>query len=66
MDFLIQASDRCNCYIEFKSVTPLHQGKGYFPDAVTVRGQKHLRELSAVAASGHWAVLLFAGSALGD
>ncbi|WP_239952896.1 DNA/RNA nuclease SfsA [Pantoea sp. Z09] len=60
IDFLLQAADRRNCYIEVKSVTLLHQGKGYFPDAVTVRGQKHLRELSAVAAAGHRAVLLFA------
>ncbi len=60
IDFLLQAGDRRNCYIEVKSVTLLHQGKGYFPDAVTVRGQKHLRELSAVAAAGHRAVLLFA------
>nr|MBA2815667.1 DnaK suppressor protein [Candidatus Pantoea persica] len=60
INFLLQATDRHNCYIEVKSVTLLHQGKGYFPDAVTVRGQKHLRELSAVAAAGHRAVLLFA------
>jgi len=60
IDFLLQAVGRRNCYIEVKSVTLLHQGKGYFPDAVTVRGQKHLRELSAVAAAGHRAVLLFA------
>lgn len=60
IDFLLQAAGRRNCYIEVKSVTLLHQGKGYFPDAVTVRGQKHLRELSAVAAAGHRAVLLFA------
>ncbi|MCZ4059253.1 DNA/RNA nuclease SfsA [Pantoea sp. LMR881] len=60
IDFLIKAKDKRNCYIEVKSVTLLHQGKGYFPDAVTIRGQKHLRELRAVAAEGHRAVLLFA------
>ncbi|MEZ3501316.1 DNA/RNA nuclease SfsA [Pantoea sp. KPR_PJ] len=60
IDFLLQARERRNCYIEVKSVTLLEQGKGYFPDAVTIRGQKHLRELSAVAAAGHRAVLLFA------
>ncbi|PIJ49797.1 sugar fermentation stimulation protein SfsA [Erwinia sp. OLTSP20] len=60
IDFLLQAEDRVNCYIEVKSVTLLQQGKGYFPDAVTARGQKHLRELISVAAEGHRAVLLFA------
>lgn len=60
IDFLLQAEGRSNCYIEVKSVTLLQHGKGFFPDAVTVRGQKHLRELSTIAAEGHRAVLLFA------
>ncbi|MFV9669210.1 DNA/RNA nuclease SfsA [Pantoea sp. KXB25] len=60
IDFLLKAEARRNCYIEVKSVTLLHEGKGYFPDAVTIRGQKHLRELATVAAEGHRAVLLFA------
>ncbi|MGK3143007.1 DNA/RNA nuclease SfsA [Pantoea sp. C2G6] len=60
IDFLLKAEGQRNCYIEVKSVTLLQQGKGYFPDAVTVRGQKHLRELAMVAAEGHRAVLLFA------
>ena len=60
IDFLLQADQRHNCYIEVKSVTLLQQGKGYFPDAVTVRGQKHLRELAKIAADGERAVLFFA------
>ncbi|MGD9423699.1 DNA/RNA nuclease SfsA [Pantoea sp. NSTU24] len=60
IDFLLKAEGRRNCYIEVKSVTLLHEGKGYFPDAVTIRGQKHLRELATVASEGHRAVLLFA------
>lgn len=60
IDFLLQAEEQVNCYIEVKSVTLLQQGKGYFPDAVTERGQKHLRELISVAAEGHRAVLMFA------
>ena len=47
-------------YIEVKSVTLAEQEYGYFPDAVTLRGQKHLRELMSVAAEGHRAVVLFA------
>ncbi|ERK12326.1 MAG: DNA/RNA nuclease SfsA [Pantoea sp.] len=60
IDFLLQAKGRSNCYIEVKSVTLLQHGKGYFPDAVTARGQKHLRELRHIVAEGHRAVLLFA------
>ena len=59
IDFLLKADHRVNCYIEVKSVTLLHQGKGYFPDAVTERGQKHLRELANIAKHGERAVMLF-------
>ncbi|SLM62049.1 MULTISPECIES: DNA/RNA nuclease SfsA [Dickeya] len=60
IDLLLQASDRVDCYIEVKSVTLLQHECGYFPDAVTLRGQKHLRELQQVAAQGHRAILCFA------
>lgn len=60
IDLLLQAQDRPNCYIEVKSVTLLQQGCGYFPDAVTLRGQKHLRELEAMAEQGQRTVLFFA------
>ncbi|WP_394201230.1 DNA/RNA nuclease SfsA [Shewanella waksmanii] len=46
-------------YIEVKSCTLLEDNRGYFPDAVTTRGQKHLRELMDVVAQGHRGVLLF-------
>jgi sugar fermentation stimulation protein A len=35
------------------------QGHAEFPDAVTVRGAKHLDELAAMVAAGHRAVMLF-------
>jgi len=60
IDFVLQADDRPECYIEVKSVTLADRDNGYFPDAVTLRGQKHLRELMSVAAAGKRAVLLFA------
>lgn len=47
-------------FIEVKSVTLLEGQQGYFPDAKTERGQKHLRELIAVVEQGKRAVLLFA------
>jgi len=48
------------CYVEVKSVTlGLGDGLGAFPDAVTARGGKHLRELIEMRAAGYRAVLLF-------
>ena len=60
IDIMLQADDRPRCYIEVKSVTLAENEFGYFPDAVTLRGQKHLRELMGVVANGERAVLLFA------
>lgn len=66
IDILLRSPNRSDCYIEVKSVTFLEQthnnqsGQGYFPDAVTTRGQKHLRELIDVVKSGKRAVLFFA------
>lgn len=60
VDFLATYHNAPDTYIEVKSVTLLNNGHGYFPDAVTTRGQKHLRELMDMVAQGHRAVLLFA------
>ncbi len=61
IDILLTSNTEPDCYIEVKSVTLLEkEGKGYFPDAVSIRGQKHLRELSAMAQAGKRAVLFFA------
>ncbi|MGK2888877.1 MAG: DNA/RNA nuclease SfsA [Candidatus Malihini olakiniferum] len=66
IDLLLQAYDWINFYIEMKSVkflqqTPLYMSphQGFFHDAVTQRGQKHLRELIKVAEKGERAVLFF-------
>lgn len=47
------------CYVEVKNVTLVEDGLASFPDAVTARGQKHLRELMAMVAAGARAVNLF-------
>ena len=61
IDFLL--SGKAKCFVEVKSVTLLEKpetwGRGYFPDAVSERGRKHLRELSEMVHQGHRAVLLF-------
>jgi len=60
IDLLLTAPGRPDCYVEVKNVTAAVAGRiGYFPDAVTTRGTKHLREMSAMVASGHRAVLVF-------
>jgi sugar fermentation stimulation protein A len=60
IDLLLQAEGRPDCYVEVKNVTAAVEGRiGYFPDAVTTRGAKHLREMSAMVAAGHRAVLVF-------
>lgn len=60
IDALLRYPNAADTYVEAKSVTLLESEQGYFPDAVSVRGQKHLLELSEMAAAGHRAVLFFA------
>ncbi|KPQ27499.1 MAG: sugar fermentation stimulation protein [Marinobacter excellens HL-55] len=48
-----------DAWVEVKNVTLAEGAQGYFPDAVTERGQKHLRELMAQVANGDRAVLFF-------
>ncbi len=65
IDILLKSDSQPHCFIEVKSVTLLDEiqgdkGQGYFPDAVTTRGQKHLRELAEVAKDGSRSILLFA------
>ena len=58
-DFLLTEADH-RCVLEVKSVTlAMAEGDGAFPDAVSLRGQKHLRELTALAQTGQKACLLF-------
>ncbi len=54
------------CYVEVKNVTMgLSNGVAQFPDAVTSRGTKHLRELVGMVEEGHRAVLVFCCSRMG-
>jgi sugar fermentation stimulation protein A len=47
------------CYVEVKNVTMAQGAVGMFPDAVTTRGTRHLRELLSMARQGARAVLCF-------
>jgi sugar fermentation stimulation protein A len=66
IDFLLSHSEPHHpsssppAYVEVKHVTlSLQPGLGSFPDAVTKRGQKHLRELMQQVQQGYRAVLVF-------
>ncbi|MGS2718159.1 DNA/RNA nuclease SfsA [Eionea flava] len=62
VDFLLRSDrrDLVDCYVEVKSVTlGMEGGLGLFPDAVSQRGAKHLRELMVMVSRGYRAALLF-------
>ena len=60
LDFMLKkkGSDKMH-FIEVKNVTLGEEGVAKFPDAVTERGQKHLRELMDLMEQGHTAELVF-------
>ncbi len=63
IDFLLEGGGGPPCYVEIKSVTLKRDlsptAAVEFPDAVTTRGTKHLRELSAMADQGRRAVMFY-------
>ena len=63
IDLLLDNSEpvdsKPSCYVEVKNVTLVEDDVAYFPDAVSVRGSKHLRELIGVVKQGCRAVIFF-------
>ena len=60
IDILLEDERKGRCYVEIKNVHLMREGGlAEFPDSVTARGVKHLRELAAMAKEGHRAVMLF-------
>lgn len=58
-DFLLRRGSS-HCYVEVKNVTLwLGEGRAAFPDAVSVRASRHLRELVRMKHEGHAAALVF-------
>lgn len=57
IDLLLEDPGRC--YVEVKNVTLRRRHLAQFPDAVTVRGTKHLNELIQMVKEGHRAVMLY-------
>ena len=58
LDFCLKDARRTK-YVEVKGVTLEEGGKVYFPDAPTVRGTKHLEELTRIRQEGMEAAVLF-------
>jgi len=60
VDLLLEAPGREDCYVEVKNVTAAaHAGVALFPDCVSERGSKHLRELMRLKARGLRPVQLY-------
>ena len=57
-DFYLEQGER-KAFLEVKGVTLEQEGLALFPDAPTQRGVKHLEELTAAAAAGFEAYVLF-------
>ena len=59
IDIFLGYNDQ-NCYVEVKNVTLVDSDRiAYFPDAVSARGQKHLRELMHVVTLGSRGVIFY-------
>lgn len=64
IDILLENGNRPPCYVEIKNVhlrrdDAANGGLAEFPDSVTTRGAKHLRELARAVSSGSRAVMLY-------
>lgn len=58
IDFYMERGDQ-KFLMEVKGCTLINDGIGYFPDAPTERGVKHLRELTAAVEKGYKAMIAF-------
>lgn len=59
IDVLARDAEGRQVFIEVKNATLKEGGLVLFPDAVSERGTKHLRELQSMVREGHRAVLAF-------
>ena len=58
IDLLLERGGE-RCFVEVKNVTLVEGEWALFPDAVTLRGQKHLRELMSIVQLGGRGVIFF-------
>jgi sugar fermentation stimulation protein A len=58
LDICLEGAHGC-CFVEVKNVTLAINGTAAFPDAVSVRGTKHLKELIRLRRKGHRTAVVF-------
>jgi sugar fermentation stimulation protein A len=58
LDLCLEGRNGC-CFVEIKNVTLAMNGTAAFPDAVSERATKHLKELMRLKRRGHRAALVF-------
>jgi sugar fermentation stimulation protein A len=59
LDALLTGPDLPPLWVECKNVTLVEDDTAAFPDAVSLRGRKHLEEMTAIAASGERAAFFY-------
>ena len=59
IDLLLDKAGKPTCYVEIKNVHLKRGPAAEFPDCPTVRGAKHLRELTEMVAHGNRAVMVY-------
>lgn len=59
VDFYLETAEERKIFIEVKGVTLEEEGVARFPDAPTLRGIKHMKELEQAVQQGYEAYILF-------
>lgn len=59
IDFFLSDGKKEDCFVEVKNVTLIDGDQATFPDAVSTRGQKHLKDLMEIKESGLRACMLY-------
>ncbi len=59
LDLLLEKNTGEKCYVEIKNCTLVEDQIAMFPDAVTLRGQKHLEELEHLVSLGNRGIIFF-------
>jgi len=59
IDLLLEDGSKPKCFVEIKNVTLVEDAVGLFPDAISERGTKHLRELTTVVKQGNRGIIFY-------